>query len=110
MTTQIESVAEGIRVTGKMTVYTASEIKQPLLDAIADGAANVQLDLSGVSEFDTAGVQLLLLAHREALLSGRNLQLGTQSKIVRDVLTLCGALGPLMDASNIIWRAVHEHG
>ncbi len=69
MTTRIESVEDGIRVTGEMTVYTASQIKQPLLDAIADGAANVQLDLSGVSEFDTAGVQLLLLIHREALLS-----------------------------------------
>jgi anti-sigma B factor antagonist len=108
MTTRIESVAHGIRVTGKMTVYTASKIKQPLLDAIADGAENVQLDLSAVSEFDIAGVQLLLLAHREALLSGRNLQLGTQSNIVREVLTTCGALELLMDASNIIWRAVHE--
>ena len=91
MTTTIESVAGGIRVTGEMTVYTASQIKQPLLDAIADGPANIQLDLSGVSEFDTAGVQLLLLVHRETLLSGRNFQLAAESNIVRDVLTLCGA-------------------
>ena len=110
MTTQIESVAEGIRITGEMTVYTASQIKQPMVDAVAAAPANVQLDLAGVSEFDTAGVQLLLLVHREALLSGRNLQLGTQSKIVREVLTLCGALRLLMDASNVIWSAVHEHG
>src|ERR1700733_9017562 len=109
MTTRIESVPGGIRVTGEMTVYTASQIKQPLLDAIADGAASVELDLSGVSEFDTAGVQLLLVVHREALLSGRNLQLGAQSAIVREVLTLCGGLRLLMDASNTIWSAVHEH-
>jgi anti-sigma B factor antagonist len=91
MTTTIESVAGGIRVTGEMTVYTAGQIKQPLVDAVADGPAEVQLDLSGVSEFDTAGVQLLLLVHREALLSGRNFQLAAESNIVRDVLTLCGA-------------------
>jgi len=100
MTTRIESVARGIRVTGEMTVYTASQIKQPLLDAVANGPANVQLDLSGVSELDTAGVQLLLLVHREALVSGRNLQLGAESHIVREVLTLCGALGLLMGAPN----------
>ena len=100
MTTRIESVAGGIRVTGEMTVYTAGEIKQPLVDAVADGPAHVQLDLSGVSEFDTAGVQLLLLVHREALLSGRHFRLATQSNIVRDVLALCGARGLLMDAAN----------
>jgi anti-sigma B factor antagonist len=98
MTTRIESVAHGIRVTGEMTVYTASQIKQPLLDAIADGPANIQLDLSGVSEFDTAGVQLLLLAHREALVSSRNLQLRAESTVVREVLTLCGARGLLPGA------------
>lgn len=98
MNTRIESVAGGIRVTGEMTVYTAGQIKQPLVDAIADSQADVQLDLSGVSEFDTAGVQLLLMIHREALLSGRSLQLGAQSNIVREALTLCGALGLLTEA------------
>lgn len=101
MTTRIESVADGIRVTGEMTVYTAGEIKQPLVDAIAEGPANVQLDLSGVSEFDTAGVQLLLLVHRETLLSGRNFRLAAESAIVHEVLTLCGARGVLMDASAV---------
>jgi anti-sigma B factor antagonist len=104
MTTRIESVARGIRVTGEMTVYTASQIKQPLLDAIADAPTNVPLDLSGVSEFDTAGVQLLLLAHREALVSGRTLQLGTESNIVREVLTLCGARGLLTGAPTMEGR------
>ena len=93
MTTRIESITGGIRVTGEMTVYTAGQIKEPLLDAIAEGSADIQLDLSGVSELDTAGVQLLLLIHRAALVSGRNLQLGAESAIVRDVLTLCGAIG-----------------
>ena len=97
MTTRIESIAGGIRVTGEMTVYTASQIKQPLVDAIADAPANIQLDLSDVTELDTAGVQLLLLIYREVLASGRKIQLGPESNIVRDVLTLCGALGRLMD-------------
>jgi anti-sigma B factor antagonist len=97
MTTRIESISGGIRVTGEMTVYTAGQIKEPLLDAITDAPANIQLDLSEVSELDTAGVQLLLLIRRAALASGRNLQLGAESAIVRDVLTLCGAIGLLTD-------------
>jgi anti-sigma B factor antagonist len=99
MTTNIESVAGGIRVTGEMTVYTATQIKQPLVDAIADGPANIQLDLAGVSEFDTAGVQLVLLVHREALARGRTVQLGAKSNIVREVLNLCGAGRLLRDAA-----------
>jgi anti-sigma B factor antagonist len=104
MTTRIESISGGIRVTGEMTVYTAGQIKEPLLDAIAEGSADVQLDLSGVSELDTAGVQLLLLIHRAALVSGRNLQLGAESAIVRDVLTLCGAIGFLTGSQNLKGR------
>ena len=105
MTTRIEAISGGIRVTGEMTVYTASAIKQPLLDAVANGPANLQVDLSGVTEFDTAGVQLLLLVYREALLSGRNLQLGPQSSIVREVLALCGVLGQLIEAPNMEGRS-----
>ena len=102
MTTTIESIAGDIRVTGEMTVYTVGQIKQPLLDAIAEGPANVCLDLSGVSDFDTAAVQLLLLVHRETLLSERTLQLGVASKIVREVLVSCGVFGLLMDTSNVV--------
>jgi anti-sigma B factor antagonist len=100
MTTKIESMAGGIRVTGEMTVYTASQIKQGLVAAIADGPANVRLDLSGVTEFDTAGMQLLLMIYRELHASGRNLELGPESAIVHDVLRLCGVLGRQMDAAN----------
>lgn len=100
MTTTIESMAGGIRVIGEMTVYTASQIKQPLVDAIADGSANVRLDLSGVTEFDTAGVQLLLMIYRELHASGRILELGPESETVHEVLRLCGVLGRRMDATN----------
>ena len=104
MTTKIQSVAGDIRVTGDMTVYTASQIKQPLVDAVVDGPADIQLDLSQVSDFDTAGVQLLLMVHREALVRGRNLKFTAASNIVREVLTMFGALGLLMDASNVEGR------
>ena len=103
-TTRIEPVADGIRVTGEMTVYTAGQIKQPLLDALVGGSTNIEVDLSGVSEFDTAGLQLLLLIHREALVRGRTLRFAAASGIVREVLRLYGALGLLTDFANLAAR------
>jgi len=99
MAIKIEADAGIVRVTGEMTVYAAREFKQPLLDALAEGPASIQLDLSGVSEFDTAGLQLLVLARRELLAKGRSLRLAATSEIVREALTLCGALEPLVDAA-----------
>jgi anti-sigma B factor antagonist len=48
-----------------MTVYCASELKPALLLEAAAGHNSLELDLSQVQEFDTAGLQLLLLLNRE---------------------------------------------
>lgn len=60
---QIESRAGTISVAGDMTVYAASELKTALLAEVAAG--NNRLDLAQVQEFDTSGLQLLLLLNRE---------------------------------------------
>ena len=59
----IESEAGVVTVTGDMTVYAASELKTALLAAVADG--HTALNLAQVQEFDTAGLQLILLLNRE---------------------------------------------
>lgn len=66
---------------GELTVFTAMESKQTLLEALAPGAT-VECDLSGVTEFDTAGVQLLMLAKREAAARGAVLRLSSHSPAV----------------------------
>jgi anti-anti-sigma factor len=62
---QIESRSGTIRVSGDMTVYCAADLKTALLAEVAAG--NSSLDLSQVQEFDTAGLQLILLLNRELL-------------------------------------------
>jgi anti-sigma B factor antagonist len=52
-------------VSGDMTVYCAAELKPALLAEAAAGYSSLQLDLSQVQEFDTAGLQLILLLNRE---------------------------------------------
>lgn len=54
-----------IAVSGEMTIYSAAELKDKLLAAAA-GGGHVDLDLSAVAEFDSAGVQLLSLVQRSA--------------------------------------------
>lgn len=52
-----------IALTGELTIYTAAETKTGLTSAI-EGAKDVEIDLSNVSEIDTAGLQLMLIAKR----------------------------------------------
>ena len=72
-------------VRGNMTIYEAAADKQVLLDALAK-ADDVEIDLSAVSEMDTAGLQLLILAERESLKAGKRLSIVGHSESSLDVL------------------------
>lgn len=76
------------RIEGEMTIYTAAKIKPALL-SLLDGCSEAELDLSQVGEIDTAGVQLLLLAKREASQAGKSLRLVGHSPAVVDCLDQC---------------------
>lgn len=78
-----------LRVDGEMTIYRASEVAQSLFAAVREHAGDVSLDLSDVTEFDTAGLQLILLARRMVETSGHSLDIVQPSECVSDVLTLC---------------------
>jgi len=73
---------------GEMTIYTAMELKDQLLAPLAQCAA-VEFDLAGISEMDSAGLQLLIMAKREATASGKTLNLSGHSPAVLEILELC---------------------
>lgn len=83
------SAPQSLRLDGEMTVFRAAELKA-LLAAQPDA---LELDLSAVSEFDTAGVQLLLMQRRLAACRGAALRLQAPSAAVRDLLQLYGLEG-----------------
>jgi anti-anti-sigma factor len=74
-------------IEGELTIYRALELKGALLAAVAQHDA-VKVDLSQVTEIDTAGVQLLLLAKRTARLAGKELRLLERSPAVVEVFGL----------------------
>jgi len=81
---------QALRIEGEMTIYRAAELKQqmqPLFDAAGSGGID-SIDLSGVTEIDCSGVQLLLLARRNADAAGRALRLAVPSAAVAEVFAL----------------------
>lgn len=48
---------------GEFTIYTVTEIKAALAAELAE-VDEIEIDLSGVNEMDTAGLQLMLIAKR----------------------------------------------
>jgi len=75
------------KIEGDMTVYTACAMKDKLMQKLAKCQA-MELDLSQVVEFDTAGFQLLVLLKHEAERSETPLLMKTPSPAVQDVFEL----------------------
>lgn len=76
-----------LRLDGEFTIYRAAELKRQILDALHQQEA-LEIDLSAVSEIDSAGVQLLMLVKREAEALGREFHLSHHSPAVLKVFDL----------------------
>lgn len=76
-----------LTVEGEMTVYRAVELKEAMLGALRRPGP-VEVDLSGVTELDSAGVQVLLLGKQLAGARQQELRLTAISPAVDEVLAL----------------------
>lgn len=74
----------GLHIEGELTIFRAGELMHALL---AEPPAT-EIDLSGVTEIDTAGLQLLMLAKKKALAERRELRLVAHSAAVTEVFEL----------------------
>ena len=96
--------SSSLRMEGEMSIYRAAELKQVLLEAIAQTPV-LELDLSAVTELDTAGVQLLLMARQAAEAAQCELRLTNHSPAVTDVLDMLNLGGQLGDPLVVLPRA-----
>lgn len=76
-----------LRIAGDMTIYEAAAHSAEILAALAQ-SGNLEIDLSGVTALDTAGLQLLILAKKTAAAQGGALQLTGHSPAVVDAFDL----------------------
>jgi len=78
-----------VAVDGELTIMTAAEQLDRLLGALR-GSNGLRVDLSGVEDLDTAGLQVLLVARREADRLHLPFELGPAGEVVAAALAIAG--------------------
>jgi anti-sigma B factor antagonist len=74
----------------ELTIGYAAAVRDTLVSALQCGHGDLALDLAGVTDFDSSGVQLLLAARRSLAERGDMLQLLAASATVQDALATFG--------------------
>jgi anti-anti-sigma factor len=74
-------------IEGELTIVRAAALHAELLPLL-EREPSLDIDLSAVSEIDSAGLQLLLLAKRSTLAQGKELRLLGHSPVVLELLQL----------------------
>lgn len=74
---------------GELTIYEANAASEKLCRAFGSGALR-NINLAGVTELDTAGLQILLLARTLRTPADEPVSLVNHSEAVREVLGLTG--------------------
>jgi anti-sigma B factor antagonist len=86
-TAAADEAGVSVAVADELTIRTATEHKAGLLAAL-DSTTRLRLDLSGVAELDTAGLQVLLALVAEARSSGKAVELADPTPAVTEVIAL----------------------
>jgi len=76
-----------LKLIGEMTIYAASQVKDHLIMPI-NAAQEVDVDASGITDIDSAGMQLLILAKCHADQLGKPFQLSKPSRPVVEFINL----------------------
>lgn len=73
----------GLVLPAELTIYHAAALRAQFADALAAGQS--RFDLAQVTEFDSAGLQLLLAARRSAVQDGRAIEFANAPRVVLEV-------------------------
>ncbi|HWW71383.1 MAG TPA: STAS domain-containing protein [Duganella sp.] len=76
-----------IAIDGELTIYRAADLKVTVLEALRKSRV-LEVDLSGVTELDTAGLQVLMLAKNTAAADQRELRLLNHSPAVVEIVEM----------------------
>jgi anti-anti-sigma factor len=87
ITSEIKDGVCHAQVNGEMTIYTATECRN-LLQRCLQSSQEAEINLAGVTEIDSAGVQLLIQAKREGARHGKPVRLVSHSPSVMEIIDL----------------------
>jgi len=91
-----------LRLEGEFTIQAAAPVWTELSRHLGSRSA-LDIDLSGVSEIDTAGVQIMLALQREAQRGDKALRWTQHSPAVTRVLDLFNLGGALQAPATFVW-------
>lgn len=74
----------------ELTIYGAGALRERLAAALGALDAGVVVDLAGVCEIDSAGLQVLMAARRDADARGLALRFAGHAPAVLEAFALCG--------------------
>ncbi|MBU6261264.1 MAG: STAS domain-containing protein [Burkholderiales bacterium] len=83
-------IANPLALGPELTIAHAATWHEALAGALAQRGGDLALDLGGVTDFDSSGVQLLLATRRSLVERGDALELQRASAAVRDALNRFG--------------------
>ncbi|NUU37766.1 lipid asymmetry maintenance protein MlaB [Pseudomonas sp. C2B4] len=89
----------GLSLVGELNIYSAATMRQALLQAL-EPHPQWLVDLAGIEDFDTAGVQLLLVLEREAARQNKVVHFVRHSPVVWEVLELLNLVAELGDSTS----------
>jgi anti-sigma B factor antagonist len=82
-----KNASSTLNIKGEMSIYRALELKQTLLDSVTK-FEDLEVNLADVTELDTAGIQILMLAKRQAQETHRHFRLTAHSPAVLEVFEI----------------------
>jgi anti-anti-sigma factor len=88
MTCEVERRDGCLRVRGEMTIYHAALLKDEVVAPVVGEAGPWVVNLAEVSDLDTAGLQILLMAARACAARSEAFSLEDPSPVVRETLRL----------------------
>jgi anti-anti-sigma factor len=87
MSKQLDGRVARLGLAGELTIYFAAALQAALLESLAE-CDELQLELSAVTELDSAGFQQLYLWNREARAANKRLWISAHSAATREVFDL----------------------
>lgn len=81
-----------VKLEGEMTIFNARPMADRLLSALPE-CVGIEVDLSGVTEIDSAGLQIMIAAKALAGQAGKPLVFTGHSPAVQDMLDLTDLAG-----------------
>ncbi len=94
---------------GEMTIYNAMALKEALLPLL-DEPRELAIKLTGVTEIDSAGVQLLMMMKRERAARDLPMTLSDHSREVLDAFELMDLVGFFNDPIVLSGEKGERHG